>query len=138
MSTYLFHGFQTPETLAKLLAAPEDRAAVIALLFKSLGGELLGYWYGLGGVEVYVMFERPDDVTAIGLAARVASSGASASSTCTRLMTVQETLAALGGAGATFTAHRGSLSNDRQLRRLLKGVRPGLVPATKPARCCIA
>jgi uncharacterized protein with GYD domain len=71
----------------------------IAPLFKSLGGELLGYWYVLGGVEVYVMFELPDDVTATGMAARVASSGAFASPTCTRLMTVQETLAALGGAG---------------------------------------
>ena len=88
MSTYLFHGFQTPETLAKLLAAPEDRAAVIAPLFKSLGG-----------VEVYIMFELPDDVTATGMAARVASSGAFVSPTCTRLMTVQEMLAALGGAG---------------------------------------
>ena len=113
MSTYLFHGFQTPETLAKLLAAPEDRAAVIAPIFKSLGGELLGYWYVLGGVEVYVMFELPDDVAATGMAARVASSGAFASPTCTRLMTVQETLAALGGAGAPrFTAHRGSLSRQ--------------------------
>jgi uncharacterized protein with GYD domain len=97
MSTYLFHGFQTPETLAKLLSAPEDRASVIAPVFKSLGGELLGYF--LGGVEVYVMFELPDDVTATGMAARVASSGAFVSPTCTRLMTVQETLAALGGAG---------------------------------------
>ena len=60
MSTYLFHGFLTPETLAKLLAAPEDHAAVIAPIFKSLGGELLGYWYVLGGVEVYVMFELPE------------------------------------------------------------------------------
>jgi uncharacterized protein with GYD domain len=101
MSTYLFHGFQTPETLAKLLAAPEDRAAVIAPLFKSLGGELLGYWYVLGGVEVYVLFELPDDVAATGMSARVASSGAFTSPTCTRLMTVQETLASLGGAGAT-------------------------------------
>jgi hypothetical protein len=46
------------------------------------------------------MFELPDDVAATGLSARVASSGAFASPTCTRLMTVQETLAALGGAGA--------------------------------------
>ena len=101
MSTYLFHAVQTPETLAKLLAAPEDRAAANAPLFKSLGGELLGLWYGLGGAEVYVLFELPDDVTATGMAARVASSGAFTSSTCTRLMTVQETLAALGGAGGT-------------------------------------
>jgi uncharacterized protein with GYD domain len=100
MSTYLFQGFQTQETLAKLLAAPEDRSTVIAPLFKSLAGELLGYWYVLGGVEVYVMFELPDDVAATGMSARVASSGAFASPTCTRLTTVQETLAALGGVGA--------------------------------------
>jgi uncharacterized protein with GYD domain len=100
MSTYLFHGFQTPETIAKLLAAPEDRAAVLEPIFRSQGGQLLGYWYVLGGVEVYAMFELPDDVTATGMSARVASSGAFVSPTCTRLMTVQETLAALSGAGS--------------------------------------
>jgi uncharacterized protein with GYD domain len=99
MSTYLFHAFQTPDTLAKLIEAPEDRAAAIAPLFRSLGGELLGYWYVLGGVEAYVLFELPDDVAATGMSARVASSGAFSSPTCTRLMTVPETLAALGGAG---------------------------------------
>lgn len=99
MSTYLFHAFQTPETLAKLLAAPEDRGAVIAPLFRSLGGDLLGYWYVLGGAEVYVLFELPDDVAATGMSVGVASSGAFVSPTCTRLMTVPETLAALSGAG---------------------------------------
>jgi hypothetical protein len=43
----------------------------------------------------------PDARRGVDMAARVASSGAFASPTCTRLMTVQETLAALGGAGAT-------------------------------------
>jgi len=99
MSTYLFHGFQTPETLAKLLAAPEDRGAVLAPIFASLGGEVLGYWYVLGGVEVYVLFELPDDVIATGLAARVASSGAFVTPTCTRLLTVPEMLASVEGAG---------------------------------------
>jgi uncharacterized protein with GYD domain len=48
---------------------------------------VLGYWYVLGGVEVYVMFELPDDVAATGMSARVVSSGAFSSPTCTRLMT---------------------------------------------------
>lgn len=98
MNTYLFHALQTPETLAKLVAEPQDRAEMLAPLFKSWGGELLGIWYGLGAAEVYVMFEMPDDVTTTGIAAKVASSGAFASPTCTRLMTMQETLAALSGA----------------------------------------
>ena len=62
---------------------------------------LLGYWDVLGGAEVHVMFELPDDVTATGMAARVASSSAFASPTCMRLMTVQETLSALGGSATT-------------------------------------
>ncbi len=47
------------------------------------------------------MFELPDYVAENGMSALVASSGAFASPTCTRLLTVPETLAALGGAGAT-------------------------------------
>jgi hypothetical protein len=34
MGAYLFHGVQTPATLAKLLEAPEDRAAVIEPIFR--------------------------------------------------------------------------------------------------------
>jgi hypothetical protein len=52
------------------------------------------------------MFELPDDVLATGMAARVASSGAFASPTCTRMMTGQETLAALCGAGGRHGIHR--------------------------------
>ena|SRR5215469_1411158 len=105
MSTYLFHGVQTPATLAGLLAKPEDRAATIAPIFTSVGGELLGYWYTLGGGEVYVLFEMPDDVTATGLIAKVNASGAFSSVSTTRLLTVAEMLPALGGTGTT--AYRG-------------------------------
>jgi uncharacterized protein with GYD domain len=105
MSTYLFHAFQTPATLAKLLAAPEDRGAVLAPIFKSLGGRVLGYWYTLGGVEVYALFELPDDITATGIAVKVASSGAFVTPTVTRLMTVPEMVTALGGpAGTAYRA----------------------------------
>jgi uncharacterized protein with GYD domain len=101
MSTYLFHGVQTPATLAELLASPEDRAAVIAPIFESLGGELLGYWYTLGGTAVYVLFELPDDAAASGLTSKVNASGAFSSVTLTRLLPPSEMLPALGGAGAT-------------------------------------
>lgn len=101
MGTYLFHGVQTPATLAKLLEAPEDRAAAIAPIFESLGGELLGYWYTLGGAEVYVLYELPDDITATGLITKVTASGAFASVSSTRLLSVAEMLPALGGSAST-------------------------------------
>jgi uncharacterized protein with GYD domain len=104
MSTYLYHAFQTPATLAKLLEAPEDRSAVLAPILKSLGGQLLGYWYVLGGAEVYVMFELPDDITATAISVKVAASGAFVSPTCTELITVPEMLTALGGSTPAYRA----------------------------------
>jgi uncharacterized protein with GYD domain len=101
MGTYLFHGVQTPATLAKLLEVPEDRAEAIEPIFKLLGGELLGYWYTLGGSDVYVLYELPDDITATGLIAKVTASGAFSAVSSTRLLTVSEMLPALGGAGQT-------------------------------------
>lgn len=44
MSIYLFHLVQTPATLAKLIAAPEDRRQTIEPIFKGIGGSVLGFW----------------------------------------------------------------------------------------------
>lgn len=101
MSIYLFHLVQTPATLAKLIAAPEDRRRTIEPIFKGVGGSVRGFWYGVGGTDVYALGDLPDDVVATGLATRVASSGAFSSVTTTKLLTVEEMLTALGGSAAT-------------------------------------
>ena len=101
MSIYLYHLVQTPATLAKLIAAPEDRRQTIEPIFKGVGGSVLGFWYGVGGTDVYALGDLPDDVVATGLATRVTSSGAFSSVTTTKLLTVEEMLTALGGSAAT-------------------------------------
>jgi uncharacterized protein with GYD domain len=101
MSIHLYHLVQTPATLAKLIAAPEDRRQTIEPICKGAGGGVLGFWYGVGGSDVYVVGELPDDVASTGLATRVASSGAFSSVTTTKLLTVEEMLTALGGSAAT-------------------------------------
>jgi uncharacterized protein with GYD domain len=101
MSTYLSHHVQTPATLAKLIAAPEDRRAAIEPIFKGAGGSLLGFWYGVGGIDVYVLFEVPDDVVLTSVLTRVHASGAFSAVTTTRLLTMEEMLAALGGSATT-------------------------------------
>ena len=101
MSAYLYHLVQTPATLAKLIAAPEDRRATVEPIFKSLGGSVLGFWYGVGGSDVYVLAELPDDVVATGLATKVASSGAFSSVSTTKLLSVEQMLTALGTSAAT-------------------------------------
>jgi uncharacterized protein with GYD domain len=101
MSIYLYHLVQTPATLAKLIAAPEDRRQTIEPIFKGVGGSVLGFWYGVGGTDVYTLGDLPDDVVATGLATMVTSSGAFSSVTTTKLLTVEEMLTALGGSAAT-------------------------------------
>jgi uncharacterized protein with GYD domain len=101
MSIYLFHLVQTPATLAKLIAAPEDRRQAVEPIFNRVGGSIVGFWYGVGGTDVYALGDLPDDVVATGLATRVTSSGAFSSVTTTKLLTVEEMLTALGGSAAT-------------------------------------
>jgi len=101
MSTYLFHLVQTPAALAKLIATPEDRFAANEPIIKGMGGTLLGFWYGVGGNDVHVLAELPDDVVATTLCTRVSASGAFSSATTARLLTVEEMITALRGSAAT-------------------------------------
>jgi uncharacterized protein with GYD domain len=101
MSTYLYHLVQTPATLAKMIAAPEDRRATVEPIFKGLGGSVLGFWYGVGGADVYVLGELPDDVVSTGIATMVAASGAFSSVSTTKLLSVEQMLTALGTSAAT-------------------------------------
>jgi uncharacterized protein with GYD domain len=110
MSTYLSHLVQTPATLAKLLEAPENRREALDPIFKALGGTLLGYWYALGGSDVYVLSELPDDIVTTALISKVTASGAFASVSTTRLLTVEEMLAALRGSEATSYRAPGATS----------------------------
>jgi uncharacterized protein with GYD domain len=78
---------------------------VLAPVVESFGGKLHGYWYAFGDVDGYVLFEAPDDVAAMGLLARVASTGAFASVSTTKLVTVEKALEAFSrGAGLPYRA----------------------------------
>jgi len=96
MGTYLVAFRQTADTWARLIANPEDRRKTVAPLIEAAGGRLDGYWYAFGETDGYVLFQAPDDVAAAALAALVAASGAFASVTTTKLLTVEETMDALG------------------------------------------
>jgi uncharacterized protein with GYD domain len=60
---------------------------------------LHGCWYAFGDADGYVLFEAPDDATAAGLLARVASTGAFTSVSTTKLLTVKEALEAFSRGG---------------------------------------
>jgi uncharacterized protein with GYD domain len=84
------------ETWARLAKHPEDRRDAARAYVESVGGRLHGFWYAFGEHDGYTLWEAPDNVAMAAVA--IALSGGGALSTCetTPLLTVEETLEALG------------------------------------------
>ena len=99
MPLYLTKFSYTPETWARLIGKPEDRRDAARSYIESVGGKLHGFWYGFGEYDGYTLWEAPDNVSLAAVAMALAGGGAIASLDTTVLMTVEETLEALGRAG---------------------------------------
>ena len=98
MPLYLSRFSYTPETWARMIGNPEDRRKAAQTYIESVGGKLQGFWYGFGTHDGYTLWEAPDNVSMAAVAIAVGSGGAVTSLETTVLMTVEETLDALGKA----------------------------------------
>lgn len=110
MGMYLVQFKLTPETWARQIDRPEDRRQVLEPVFAAAGGKLHGLWYAFGDADGYVLGELPDDVVAASTVTKVAASGAFASVSTTKLLTVEEMLEALRGAGGVAYRAPGAAS----------------------------
>jgi uncharacterized protein with GYD domain len=99
MPLYLTRFSYTPETWAKLIENPEDRRNAARSYIESVGGKLHGFWYGFGTYDGYNLWEAPDNVSMAAVALAISGGGALSSIETTVLLTVDETLEALGKAG---------------------------------------
>lgn len=99
MAHYLVQGGYTPEAWAGLVKNPEDRTAVVRAAFESLGGKLEALYYTFGADDFIVLGEVPDHVQAAAVAIAVASTGRYRDFRTTPLLTAQELVQALQGAG---------------------------------------
>jgi uncharacterized protein with GYD domain len=99
MPLYLTKFSYTPETWARLIAAPEDRRQAAQSYIASVGGKLHGFWYGFGSHDGYTLWEAPDNVSMAAVALAIGSGGALSAIDTTVLLTVDETLEALRKAG---------------------------------------
>jgi uncharacterized protein with GYD domain len=99
MPLYLTKFSYTPETWARLIESPEDRREAAQSYIESVGGKLHGVWYAFGAHDGYNLWEAPDNVSMSAVALAICSGGALSSIETTVLMTVEETLDALGRAG---------------------------------------
>ncbi len=99
MALYLTKFSYTPETWARLIANPEDRRKAAQTYIESVGGKLHGFWYAFGEQDGYNLWEAPDNVSMAAVALAIGSGGALSSIETTVLLTVEETMEALGKAG---------------------------------------
>ena len=99
MPLYLSRFSYTPETWARLIGDPEDRRNAAQSYIESVGGKLHGFWYAFGDHDGYNLWEAPDNVSMAAVALAIGGGGALSSFETTVLMTVDETIEALGKAG---------------------------------------
>jgi len=98
MPLYLTKFSYTPETWARLIANPEDRRKAAQSYIESVGGKLHGFWYAFGTHDGYSLWEAPDNASMAAVALAITAGGALSSFETTVLITVDETLEALGKA----------------------------------------
>jgi uncharacterized protein with GYD domain len=98
MPAYLIQFSYSPDTWAALIRHPEDRRSAVQSYVEQVGGRLLGFWYSFGKHDGCALIEAPDNVSTAGLAISIAGGGAVSPVETTVLLTVEETLEALGRA----------------------------------------
>ena len=95
MPLYLSRFSYTPETWARLIVHPEDRAKAAQTYIESVGGKLHGFWYAFGTRDGYNLWEAPDNISMAAVALAISGGGALSSFETTVLLTVDETMDAL-------------------------------------------
>ena len=98
MPMYLTRFSYTPETWARLIKNPEDRRTAARQYIESVGGKLHGFWFAFGDHDGYNLWEAPDNVSMAAVAVAISGGGALSKFETTPLLTVEETLDALGRA----------------------------------------
>ena len=100
MPMYLTRFSYTPEAWARMIKNPEDRRNAARSYIESVGGKFHGFWYAFGEYDGYNLWEAPDNVSMAAVAIALGGGGALSKSETTVLLTVEETLEALGRASS--------------------------------------
>ena len=107
MALYMTQFSYTGEAWTALAKQPADRRAGLQTLFDRLGGRLIELYYSFGDYDGVVLFEAPDDTAAVaGLVAALGPGHIKAIKT-TKLLSVEDTMAALQQAGGLAYAGPG-------------------------------
>jgi uncharacterized protein with GYD domain len=96
MPLYLTTFSYTPEAWARLVENPEDRREAARTYIESVGGKLHGFWYAFGPRDGLTLWEAPDNVSMAAVALAIGAGGSLSPMETTVLLTVEETMDALG------------------------------------------
>jgi len=98
MAMYLTRFSYTPDTWARMIENPEDRREAARRYIESVGGKLHGFWYAFGEHDGWNLWEAPDNVSMAAVAIAIGAGGAVSSMETTVLLSVEDTIEALGKA----------------------------------------
>ncbi len=99
MPLYMTQFTYTADAWAALANDPHNRGDVFRSLVQGLGGRLVGFYYSFGEYDGVAIYEAPDDTTAAAIIMAALAPGHNKAIKTTKLLTVEETLAALNKAG---------------------------------------
>ncbi|MHB8644821.1 MAG: GYD domain-containing protein [Thermomicrobiales bacterium] len=100
MGLYMLQFSYTVEAWNALAKNPQDRSGLVAELAAKMGGRMISIYYCFGEYDGVVIYEAPDDIAASATVFAGVSPGHIKASKTTKLLSVDDTLAALRKAGA--------------------------------------
>ena len=99
MAHYLVQGSYTSGSWATQIQNPQNRIEQVGKMFASKGVNIITGYYAFGDFDLCLIIEGPDNVTAASALIAAAAGGALSKIQTTVLMTAEEGLEAIKGAG---------------------------------------
>ena len=99
MPIYISRGRFTPDAIKGMLAKPENCEDVVATLFKSAGGRLIGWYLTFGRHDWLAIGEFPDEKAAASAILAAAAGGSLSDVETTIAMTAQDAAVTFKSAG---------------------------------------
>src|SRR4026208_892288 len=106
MTIYISRGRFTSHAINGMVTNPENREQVVAKLFESVGGKLIGWYLTFGAHDWLVIGEFPDEKAAASAILAAAAGGSLSDVETTGAMTAEDAKATFGAAGKAATAFR--------------------------------
>lgn len=106
MAFYLFQGRYSRDAMQAMIKNPSDRKKAAGEVIAAAGGTLHEFFFCFGEHDFVCLIEGPDDGTMAACAMAVGASGAVVGASTTKLIPMEEALAAMRSAGEVARAYR--------------------------------